>query len=164
MNSKIIKYDDFILILIRKYGENLLKNKKYKIYEYCKEIDVVYEVFNRDIPDINFFYEIPKLKDFFNTCDDVYIYTQCNFVDYIKYELGFSVIKGKELSEFIKNYGGAFFNNFPIIFNLQNNTCYMHRFESPYGNDICIFRDYSNIQKKFLYKRLINILNDYINL
>lgn len=56
MNSKIIKYDDFILMLIRKYGENLLKNKKYKIYEYCKEIDVVYEVFNKDIPDINFLY------------------------------------------------------------------------------------------------------------
>lgn len=152
MNSKIIKYDDFILMLIREYGENLLKNKKYKIYEYCKEIDVVYEIFNKDFSDIDFFYKIPKLKDFFNTCNDIYIYTQCNFVNYIEYELGFSVIKGKELPEFIKNYEGAFFNNFPIIFNLQNNSCYMHRSENPYGDDICIFRDYSNIKKSFCIK------------
>lgn len=54
----------------------------------------------------------------------IYIYTQCNFVNYIEYELGFSVIKGKELPEFIKNY----------------------------GDDICIFRDYSNIKKSFYIK------------
>lgn len=53
MNSKIIKYDDFILMLIREYGENLF--------------------FNKDFSDIDFFYKIPKLKDFFNTCNDIYI-------------------------------------------------------------------------------------------
>ena len=157
----MIRYDDFVLMLKEEYGENLFKNNQYKIYEYCREIDEVYEIFNDDFSDIDFYNKIPKLKAFFNTDHNIYIYTHCSIINYKTYEHGLWVIKGNELTEFVRTYKGAFFNNFPIIFNFSNHSCYMHRSENPDGNDICIFRDYTKLKKKYLYQKFVNFLNNY---
>ena len=37
----------------------------------------------------------------------------------------------------------------------------MHRYESPDGDDICIFRDYTKLKQKHLYQKFVNVLNNY---
>ena len=161
MNSKIIRYDDFIRMLKEEYGENLFKNKQYQVYEYCKDIDEVYEIFNDDIPNLDFYNKFPELKEFFNTNHNIYIYTDASIINYRTYERGVWVIKGNELTEFIRTYKGEFFNHNPFIFNFSNHSCYMHRYESPDGDDICIFRDYTKLKQKYLYQKFVNVLNNY---
>lgn len=161
MNSKMIRYDDFIRMLKEEYGENLFKNKQYQVYEYCKDIDEVYEIFNDDIPNMDFYNKFPELKEFFNTNHNIYIYTDASIINYRTYERGVWVIKGNELTEFIRTYKGEFFNHDPFIFNFSNHSCYMHRYESPDGDDICIFRDYTKLKQKYLYQKFVNVLNNY---
>lgn len=161
MKNKIISCDEFAKISFGEYGEDIIKSKEYKIYDYYKELDTIYEIYNPTDNDMDLYYNIPGLSHFFNSDDDIYIYTQCNYYDFDTYKLGFSVIKGEDLSEFISNYGGSFFNNYPIIIDFANNSGFFYRSEYPYGNDICIFRDYTNIKKKYLYRKLVNLFNIY---
>ena len=141
MRSKMIRYEDFILMLKEEYGEDLFKNNQYQIYEYCAEIDEVYEIFNDDFSDIDFYNKFPELKEFFNTNHNIYIYNHSSIINYRTWEHGVWVIKGKELTEFIRTYSGpiVFFDDFPIIFNFNNHSCYMHRSEHRDGDDIYIW-------------------------
>lgn len=162
MKNKIISCDEFAKISSDEYGEDITKSKEYRIFNYYKELDKIYEIYNPDYNDMYLYYNIPGLRHFFNPDDDIYIYTQCNYYDFDTYELGFSVIKGKDLPEFIRsNYKGTFFNNHPIIIDFASNSGFSYRPEYPDGNDICTFRDYTKVKRKYLYRKLINILSTY---
>lgn len=157
----MITCDEFAKISSDKYGEDITNSKEYNIYNYYEELDTMYEISDYTEDAMELYYRIPGLSDFFNPEDDIYIYAHRNYYNRDTHELGFSVIKGKDLPEFISNYKGAFFDDCPIIIDFASNSGFFYQLEHPFANDLCTFRDYTKVKRKYLYRKLINILNTY---